>query len=402
MRNRIVNLFILACMGFVFVNSVQADVQVGGCLVVEPAPPSPNNTVCPSGFSNADLTWLDLSYAELGAITSSNLSHATFDQAEFSFLVESTGDYASFRFAEFQVIFDSDFRHADFTMSTHEFFPAHSDLSHSTFIDANFVNASFADSSLQDPTLFHHADFTGVLLTGAHILAAEFDQARLVNADLTDTILEHVSLQGADLTGAIGLSVYTSSGAFALREVVWGNTTCPDGTNSDQYDDLIPGHATGCLGEFSDFDGDGLGTQFDNCPSKSNIEQADLDADGIGDICDDDVDGDGFNDLNDGFPLDPTRWYFVGEPGPQGEQGPQGIQGEVGPTGAQGLQGIQGIAGPQGDAGIDAAAAVSGSLLFLLKGTPRPEGYSHVGNFTQKLKKGGKPVSLRVRVFVKD
>lgn len=42
-----------------------------------------------------------------------------------------------------------------------------------------------------------------------------------------------------------------------------------------------------------DGDGDGIADSRDNCPVDANADQADLDGDGIGDICDDDIDGDG-------------------------------------------------------------------------------------------------------------
>ena len=42
----------------------------------------------------------------------------------------------------------------------------------------------------------------------------------------------------------------------------------------------------------SDIDKDGVIDDTDNCPSTANTDQADLDTDGIGDVCDDDKDGD--------------------------------------------------------------------------------------------------------------
>jgi hypothetical protein len=81
--------------------------------------------------------------------------------------------------------------------------------------------------------------------------------------------------------------------------------------------------------EWADTDGDLVGDNGDNCPAVANADQADLDGDGIGDVCDDDRDGDGISndneiangtnpdnadsdgdgtdDATDAFPLDPTE-----------------------------------------------------------------------------------------------
>lgn len=48
-----------------------------------------------------------------------------------------------------------------------------------------------------------------------------------------------------------------------------------------------------------DTDEDGVPDVIDNCPVDSNGDQEDLDADGIGDVCDDDTDGDGIPDDDD-------------------------------------------------------------------------------------------------------
>ena len=52
-----------------------------------------------------------------------------------------------------------------------------------------------------------------------------------------------------------------------------------------------------------DSDKDGLTDDKDNCPTISNDHQQDKDKDGLGNECDDDMDGDGFpNDV------DPLPW----------------------------------------------------------------------------------------------
>jgi len=64
--------------------------------------------------------------------------------------------------------------------------------------------------------------------------------------------------------------------------------------------DLFGAAIVGTLPECSDDeDGDGISNLKDNCPSVANEDQADLDADGIGDVCPDDDDADDVLDVDD-------------------------------------------------------------------------------------------------------
>jgi len=57
----------------------------------------------------------------------------------------------------------------------------------------------------------------------------------------------------------------------------------------------------------SDGDGDGIFDVFDNCPASANLDQANMDGDELGNVCDPDRDGDGVLDVNDSFPEDPAE-----------------------------------------------------------------------------------------------
>ena len=57
----------------------------------------------------------------------------------------------------------------------------------------------------------------------------------------------------------------------------------------------------------SDGDEDGVTNDLDNCQDLANADQADLDQDGKGDVCDADIDGDGVSNEDDVFPNDPTE-----------------------------------------------------------------------------------------------
>jgi hypothetical protein len=78
-------------------------------------------------------------------------------------------------------------------------------------------NASLQGASLAGAILVN-ADLTGAQLNGATLRGAWIDGADLTNADLTDT----------DLTDL-------DAGKAILANVTWGNTTCPDGTLSNDH-----------------------------------------------------------------------------------------------------------------------------------------------------------------------
>ena len=57
-----------------------------------------------------------------------------------------------------------------------------------------------------------------------------------------------------------------------------------------------------------DSDQDGVKDDKDNCVAISNTDQANQDGDSLGDVCDEDRDGDGVNNDEDAFPDDSSKW----------------------------------------------------------------------------------------------
>jgi len=84
------------------------------------------------------------------------------------------------------------------------------------------------------------ANLTSCELGNADLSGADLTGAILVNADLTESILDNAILTGANLTGAdwrFGRGVNAN-----LTGVIWNDTICPDGTNSNDNGGTCVGH----------------------------------------------------------------------------------------------------------------------------------------------------------------
>ena len=57
-----------------------------------------------------------------------------------------------------------------------------------------------------------------------------------------------------------------------------------------------------------DVDEDGVRDSLDNCVNDANFDQADYDEDNIGDVCDNDIDGDTILNPNDSCPFGENQW----------------------------------------------------------------------------------------------
>ena len=105
-------------------------------------------------------------------------------------------------------------------------------ISLADFSESNFSGTDFSGTNLSE-SLFHETDLTGADLTGANLTNAVISSFGGAGS------LENTILVDANLTGVWG----TGIGQMNLAMAVLSNTTCPDGTNSDE---------TGCEGGFAE------------------------------------------------------------------------------------------------------------------------------------------------------
>ncbi|SDS81143.1 Thrombospondin type 3 repeat-containing protein [Gillisia sp. Hel1_33_143] len=124
------------------------------------------------------------------------------------------------------------------------------------------------------------------------------------------TLLDFNNVYDAD-EGVIRQFVVTDAEVLALYNQESGNNTyyhfregslC--GEDTPMFDSTGGGNGGECdlQDDDADCDNDGILNGDDNCPSNSNSNQADLDGDNIGDICDLDIDGDGVANDEDNCP----------------------------------------------------------------------------------------------------
>jgi probable HAF family extracellular repeat protein len=85
----------------------------------------------------------------------------------------------------------------------------------------------------------------GVKLAGAYLNSADLSGTNLKDANLARANLSGANLKGANLAGA-NLANANLTGAKLgranVKGVIWSNTICPDGTNSDAHNGTCNGH----------------------------------------------------------------------------------------------------------------------------------------------------------------
>lgn len=201
----------------------------GGTLV----PVVPSNPNCPRltnewfqdlrgvDLSGCDLSGAFLQYAHLEGATLIN-AKLTGANLNGAWLRSATLTGADLTGANLVYALSEDTNYSDATLTNAALTGA--SMSRAIFDGANLGGAILYGSVLQDAS-FARADLTGADLQGAYMWGAN-----LANANLTGADLRGANLPNADLTGAI------------LDGVLWSDTDCPDGSNSDANGGTCEGH----------------------------------------------------------------------------------------------------------------------------------------------------------------
>jgi uncharacterized protein YjbI with pentapeptide repeats len=119
-------------------------------------------------------------------------------------------------------------------------------LSNANLSGGYFVGMSLAGASLTGANLTN-ATFSGANLTGANLSNSNFmGSTNFTNANLRGANLSNSNFKGDTFTGA-NLSGSNLMGATGLKtatltNVIWSNTACPDGTNSNSDGGTCMGH----------------------------------------------------------------------------------------------------------------------------------------------------------------
>ena len=114
-----------------------------------------------------------------------------------------------------------------------------SDLAKANLSDVVWSNANFDEADMSGANLtnaeFERGSFNDVDFSNADLEDTDFSNADLDSADFDGAKLDDTDFKDADLTDARNME-----SAEDIRNAKWDNTTCPDGTNSDDVEGANP------------------------------------------------------------------------------------------------------------------------------------------------------------------
>ena len=175
----------------------------------------------------ADLRFADLSYANMSNL---NLTGANLKAANLNYTMLQ-GTVLRYADLSHTWLSGADLTGADLRQSgLYVAWLSGANLTGSKLNGSYLPGANLHDANLSDADMIHahlhYAILNDANLNSADLSGANLTYATLTGADLSDTILFSADLSGANLTYA------TLTGAD-LSGTIWYDTTCPDGTNSD-------------------------------------------------------------------------------------------------------------------------------------------------------------------------
>src|SRR5215211_1237174 len=186
------------------------------------------------------------------------------------------------------------------------------------------LGSNVTDVAFMVPTL---SSTTPALTRGFGVVFTDVDTAGSARVQFFDRAgNELLSLAAPTAPGSGGLSFVAATlpdgPGIARVRLTSGSTPLAAGATDGSsdvvvMDDFIYGEPSA--------DGDGVATTSDNCADAFNPDQANLDGDGQGDVCDEDDDGDGVPDATDPAPRD------AAVPGPASPGGDTGSGGGTPP-----------------------------------------------------------------------
>jgi len=202
-----------------------------GSVALAQGPVGADCTDPPNLVPFADLVNCDLSGREMEGVdlSNANLTGANLDDAS---LFTTTLDGAIFDNASLlnTIMEDAHAHDASFI---------NADLRGADLYTANFNDANITGANISN-TWLHSFDLPGAIgqnanFSGSNMRFMTMRDTDLRGADLSFTYLLYLNLSNADLRDATLLGAERGNGV-SLDGVIWGNTTCSDGSNSDDDD----------------------------------------------------------------------------------------------------------------------------------------------------------------------
>jgi uncharacterized protein YjbI with pentapeptide repeats len=223
-------LFVITLLTFTGAISASADGPVGADCT------NPPNLAPYADLQNCDLTQIASPYTI--HLEHANLSGAIFDNGTEDEYHGMIMHYANANGASFvnTILLDveasnatfvgADFRGADLSLSI---------MRDADFSGANFTNTNVTGIYSPGPD-FEGSIFQNTLFTNASLAGADLDNTDLRGADLRNANLYYVPLRNADLRNANLQGARFELANNFQQGAIWGNTICPDGSNSDVDD----------------------------------------------------------------------------------------------------------------------------------------------------------------------